>query len=90
MKILKISINSPSITGHRANIIQALIIDNNEQYNITYYEDMENKGMEIYKGENYVLNSTKKSYSRNYSCNEIPKKYKEISLKLKEIHKIIF
>lgn len=41
--------------------------------------------IEIYSGENYVLNSTKKSYSRVYTRAELPYKYQSIVLGLSEI-----
>jgi hypothetical protein len=46
---------------------------------MTYYKDKHTgvEGMEYYTGKNYKVNSDKKSYSRNYSPDKIPKKYKE-------------
>ena len=45
---------------------------------ITYYKDKDTgiEGMEYYSGSNYKLGSKKKSYSRNYPAEKIPKKYK--------------
>lgn len=46
--------------------------------------------LEIYKGENYVVGETSKSWSRSYKdLNKIPVKYKPILEVLKEEHKNI-
>lgn len=43
-------------------------------------------GVEVYSGENYILDSTDKSYSRSYSMKQIPDKYKLTVKELKRIH----
>jgi hypothetical protein len=44
------------------------------------------ESMELYIGDNYVLGSTKKSYSRHYAVDKIPSKYKKLWLELKELY----
>jgi len=47
---------------------------------LTYYKNIEDgrEGVEIYQGKNYILDSTKPSYSRNFSMDEVPGKYLDV------------
>lgn len=58
---------------------------------IVYYTLIENgkksQGVETFQGFNYDPFSSARSYSRRYKMNKIPKKYKKIVDKLKEVHK---
>lgn len=54
---------------------------------VTYYayDDGSHFGSEVYSGKNYVLGSTKPSYSRNYkSFKHLPKEWKPIVFDLVE------
>lgn len=60
---------------------------------ITYYIELKtgNEGMEYYKGENYVVGSNKKSFSRIFkSEQEIPTKYRELWEVLKKTYQTCY
>ena len=65
--------------------IAELQIDNDIK--ITCAKSLKSKEcvMEYYKGENYVVDSKAKSYSKVYREPQIPEKYKSVFLTLKEI-----
>ena len=44
------------------------------------------EGVEIYTGENYVVGSKARSYSRQYTLSKLPEKYKKIVAELKNVH----
>lgn len=58
--------------------------------NVIYYtleeKGKKTRGVEVYSGRNYVVNSNRKSYSRHYDVNNIPIKYKRYIRYLKSIH----
>ena len=43
--------------------------------------------LQIFWGENFIVNARGRSYHMTYKMNEIPKKYKEIAKKLIGIHR---
>ena len=45
------------------------------------------RGVEVYSGENYIVGSTDRSYSRSYSLSNVPSKYKSIVDELMRVHK---
>lgn len=61
-----------------------------EGSNIIYYvvieKNVKTKGIEVYSGRNYVVGSSRNSYSRRYDVNDVPAKYKKYVKYLKSIH----
>lgn len=55
---------------------------------VCYHEtnDKTKKGVEVYSGENYIVGSKEKSYSRVYPIDKVPSKYNKIVSELKEEH----
>jgi len=51
----------------------------------TYNKKTKEYFMEYYSGENYIVSSTERSYSRIYKESKIPAKYRDGYLQLKEI-----
>jgi hypothetical protein len=70
----------------RPYFITRLLIDEDTEF--IYYRNKSNPddwGSELYVGENYVLGSTKKSYSKVYpKWKGLPKKYKKYAKPLKD------
>jgi hypothetical protein len=62
--------------------VSKTIVENGRTKEIIYYtlvnKGKRTKGVEIYSGKNYIVGSNAKSYSRNYTLTNYPKKYKEI------------
>jgi len=62
-----------------------------ENKEIIYYTLISNgkksKGVGIFSGRNYIVNSSSGSYSRRYSISNLPKKYRNIVKQLILIHK---
>jgi hypothetical protein len=55
---------------------------------VTYYTDNVSWGTEIYKGKNYVVGSTDKSWSRNYRrWVHLPDKWVSVASRLRSIHR---
>ncbi len=44
------------------------------------------KGVEVYSGENYILDSPDRSYSRSYSMENVPEKYQSIVDELIDVY----
>ena len=70
--------------------ISARVKINGSTKDVVYYtlknKGKSSEGVEVYSGENYILGSKEKSYSRNYPMNKIPSAYKAIVEALKEVH----
>jgi hypothetical protein len=84
----KIVFNSNKDHNPEYDILEGHI---NDDTFITYYkkvkgENVGAEGMEYYTGENFVVGSNLKSFSRNYEASKIPKKHKAKWLKLKEAY----
>ncbi|MDP3013232.1 MAG: hypothetical protein Q8M92_03255, partial [Candidatus Subteraquimicrobiales bacterium] len=55
---------------------------------VTYHTIDKTWGTEIYTGSNYVVGSTKRSWSRNYKqWKGLPDKWKLVAQRLKELHR---
>lgn len=58
---------------------------------IIYYtvtdKGKKSRGVEVYSGENYIPDSSDRSYSRSYSISNVPSKYKSIVDELIRVHK---
>lgn len=88
MKIQKIYYQDTKHGGYGANIVQTTVIDDNTRKMITFYREGKDYGSEIYVGENYIVNSSRRSYSRNYNkLKNLPNKYKSIVQDLIVLHK---
>ena len=71
-------------------IVQGTFIkENGEEAQLTHYEKIgapELWGYEYYSGENYIVGSSEKSYSRNYvRGNGLPTKYKKMAFELMNV-----
>jgi len=59
--------------------ISVKIYENGRIKEIVFYTLIENgkssKGIEIFSGENYIVDSTKRSHSRRYNIENLPEKY---------------
>lgn len=90
-QLYDIKVNSPKTTGHGDNIIEAKIKTPDGIFMITYYvmnKPYSGWGTELYTGSNYVVGSTKRSWSRNYkSWKGLPDKWKLVAQRLKELHR---
>jgi len=90
-QLYDIKVNSPKTSGHHDNIIEGHIKTPDGIFVATYYElrgEPSGWGTEIYTGSNYIVGSTKKSYSRNYkSWRGLPDKWKLVAKRLKDIHR---
>lgn len=91
-QLYDITVNSPKTTGHHDNIIEAKIKTPNGIFVVTYYETKTPMGKvygaEVYTGANYVIGSTKRSWSMNYrKLKGLPDKWKLVVQRLKEIHR---
>ena len=89
-KFLEIVVRTPENHNPNYLIVEGTFVkENGENAQLTYYEKVgapELWGNEYYSGENYITHSTEKSYSRNYvRGNGLPKKYKELAEKLKNL-----
>lgn len=67
-------------------------IDDNGTKRDVIYHTVKSKGknseaVEVYAGENYILGSKDKSYSRKFEMSAIPTKYVSIVAELKKVHK---
>ncbi len=82
----RLKFNSHKVHNPHCDILELKI--SNDSF-ITYCIDINTKEecMEYYVGENYVVNSTLKSYSRHYVKQLIPVKYKAVWNALKEHYK---
>lgn len=58
--------------------ISTIVKDCGIERELIYCEANGIKSVEMYTGSNYIVGSKNRSYSRKYSMNEIPKKYKDI------------
>ena len=71
--------------------VSTYVKDNGIIKNIIYYtlvdKGAEKEGIEIYQGKNYIVGSKDSSYSRVFTMNNYPKKYKDIVESAKKIHK---
>ncbi len=57
-------------------------------FQVTFYTDNQSWGTELYTGANYIVGSTKRSWSRNYrSWRGLPDKWKLVAQRLKELHR---
>jgi len=87
----KITFHNPKETGHHDNIAIKRITVNGKPADVTYYEDPknpENYGVEFYMGENYIVDSNDKSWSRVYKqLKGLPKGLESHVEELKEAHK---
>lgn len=58
---------------------------------IIYYTSIDRgkkkRGVEVYSGENYIVGSDDRSYSRSYPMSNVPAKYKSIVAELIRLHK---
>jgi transcriptional regulator of NAD metabolism len=68
-------------------VISTRINDNGTLRDVNYYTSNTKEGVEVYSGENYIVGSKDKSYSRQFSMSKIPDKYKKIVAELKKVHK---
>ena len=70
--------------------ISTVINDNGTKREVYYYKLISNgkksQGVEVYSGENYIVNSKDKSNSRRYDITEVPSKYRDVVDALKSIH----
>jgi len=72
------------------NIVSGNIKTPDGIFDVTFYTDDKDKswGTELYTGSNYVVGSTKRSWSRNYkSWRGLPDKWKLVAQRLKELHR---
>jgi len=81
-KEIKVVTHNPDYT-----IVQGTFVkENGEEAQLTHYAKIgapEMWGNEYYSGENYIVGSKEKSYSRNYvRGNGLPKKYREMAKEL--------
>lgn len=71
--------------------ISTTVNDSGRERNIIYYNlirgDKFKEGIEVYASSNYIVNSKDRSYSRSYTPENMPSKYREIVERLKSIHK---
>lgn len=71
--------------------ISTKIRENGRIREVIYYKlidkDKRSEGVEIYSGRNYIVGSSERSYSRRYSLQKLPEKYKKIVEKLIIKHK---
>lgn len=57
-------------------------------FEVTFYTDYISWGTELYTGSNYIVGSTKRSWSRNFrSWRGLPDKWKLVAQRLKELHR---
>ena len=81
-------INTSTSGGPEYNITEGYFYNEvGEKIMITFWENPTDKtfGSEVYSGENYIIESTKRSYSRNYkSLHNLPKKYEGMVIELKK------
>lgn len=77
LEILSVKYHGPK-DGYHYYIVEVMVMDNKPRM-ITYYQDPNDSqkyGMEFYQGENYIVDSTEPSWSRNYKqCKRIPSRY---------------
>lgn len=82
---VKINFNSHTKHNPSYDILEGHFYDGSY---ITYAIDINTKteSMEYYKGSNYSVGSTSRSYSRHYKPEQIPSKYYKFWLELKELY----
>jgi hypothetical protein len=85
---IKLNFNSHKKHNPSVDILEGYI---NSDAKITYYinikgKDIGNEGMEYYTGPNYVSGASGKSFSRHFTVDKIPSKYKNMWLELKKIY----
>lgn len=70
-------------------VVGRFVKENGEEADLTFYEKEkapELWGHEYYSGENYIVGSNEKSYSRNWiRGNSLPKKFKAMANELKNV-----
>ena len=71
--------------------ISTIYNDGGTKRNVIYHtliqKGKEKEGVEILTGSNYIVGSKDRSYSRSYSFDKFPVKYKKVVAELKEVHK---
>lgn len=70
-------------------IICKIVTIDGKKTQVCYHEtvDRTKKGVEVYTGSNYIVDSKDKSHSRLFSLEKLPAKYKSVVEELKEEHK---
>lgn len=70
-------------------IICKIVTIDGKKTQVCYHEtvDRSKKGVEVYTGSNYIVDSKDKSHSRLFSLEKLPAKYKSVVEELKEQHK---
>lgn len=87
MRVQRIRYNSPA-TGFKAYIVEALVSDPElGKFILTFWREGGRWGSEFYVGKNYIVGSSRRSYSRNYtSWRGIPSKYRALAGRLRRLH----
>lgn len=85
--IRNIETHSPKKDGYAYNIVTGMY----GRYMLTFYVNPQNPdewGTEIYAGENYVVGSKDRSWSRNYKrWRKLPEKWMPVAMALKNLHR---
>ena len=53
---------------------------------VIYYTNGDSQGVEMYKGQNYIVGDSSRSWSRVYSLETYPKKYNNVVQELIKVH----
>jgi len=93
-ELYDVKINSPQQGGYAYNIIEGKVRTPDGVFMVTFYRHPTGRGdwgTEVYTGENYIVGSKKKSWSRNFHhWASLPDKWVAIAMALERKHKEVF